>query len=147
MRRYRFITLTKREFTTCTRVHVNVVWVSPNWCFHITFVLTALGIFCILIMLKVRVLDSYERGGMVVYKKLSPCCKIYLQCKKWLVINMLFFWLFLFPFFQIMGNQIHSFIISDKYAARVSNPYMYDTIRYDFVGKLLVLCIFFKMWP
>ena len=28
-----------------------------------------------------------------------------------------------------MGNQIHSFIISDKYAARVSNPYMYDTVR------------------
>lgn len=33
-------------------------------------------------------------------------------------------------FHQIMGNQIHSFIISDKYAARVSNPYMYDTIRF-----------------
>ena len=28
-----------------------------------------------------------------------------------------------------MGNQIHSYIISDKYAARVSNPYMYDTVR------------------
>ena len=29
-----------------------------------------------------------------------------------------------------MGNQIHSYIISDKYAARVSNPYMYDTVRW-----------------
>ena len=28
-----------------------------------------------------------------------------------------------------MGNQIHSFLISDKYAARVSNPYMYDIVR------------------
>lgn len=61
----------------------------------------------------------------------------YLKCKKkWLC----FFLLFLFPFFQIMGNQIHSFIISDKYAARVSNPYMYDTVRY--VGKLLAVS-----WP
>lgn len=40
--------------------------------------------------------------------------------------DIFFFW---FSFLQIMGNQIHSFVISDKYAARVSNPYMYDIIR------------------
>ncbi|KAL9984735.1 hypothetical protein ACROYT_G007068 [Oculina patagonica] len=36
---------------------------------------------------------------------------------------------------EIMGNQIHSFIISDKYAARVSNPYMYDTISKDILSR------------
>lgn len=34
-----------------------------------------------------------------------------------------------------MGNQIHSFLISDKYAARVSNPYMYDTISKDILSR------------
>lgn len=36
---------------------------------------------------------------------------------------------------EIMGNQIHSFVISDKYAARVSNPYMYDTISKDILSR------------
>lgn len=36
---------------------------------------------------------------------------------------------------EIMGNQIHSFLISDKYAARVSNPYMYDTISKDILSR------------
>lgn len=46
-----------------------------------------------------------------------------------------------------MGNQIHSFLISDKYAARVSNPYMYDIVRcvvnifIFFSTESLVTCI------
>ena len=60
-----------------------------------------------------------------------------------------------------MGNQIHSYIISDKYAARVSNPYMYDTVRLvrkvsitvfiDSLFDLLNNDVFFKnlisTWP
>lgn len=36
---------------------------------------------------------------------------------------------------EIMGNQIHSYVISDKYAARVSNPYMYDTVSKDILSR------------
>ncbi|CAH3018109.1 unnamed protein product [Porites evermanni] len=36
---------------------------------------------------------------------------------------------------EIMGNQIHSFLISNKYVARVSNPYMYDTVSKDILSR------------
>lgn len=36
---------------------------------------------------------------------------------------------------EIMGNQIHSFLITDKYATRVSNPYMYDTVSKDILSR------------
>ena len=45
-----------------------------------------------------------------------------------------------------MGNQIHSFLISDKYAARVSNPYMYDTVRYLLNSTFYMFFCLWSLW-
>jgi hypothetical protein len=38
-----------------------------------------------------------------------------------------------------MGNQIHCHVIDDTYAARVSNLYMYDAVRYWTVLMLYLI--------
>ncbi|XP_070542027.1 translation initiation factor eIF2B subunit epsilon-like [Ptychodera flava] len=36
---------------------------------------------------------------------------------------------------EIMGNQIHMYVLEDEYAARVSNPYMYHAVSKDIIHR------------